>query len=623
MLELGICVLTHKNRFREVVFVNSRDLSVDEVVYRVVASQGSYCFDVTGNHPVLVSDNRWVKVAELKNGDRLTLSRPQESDLFAVEDCKQINLMDLVPDCIKYYKSDSDSYVTYRGLDRRNTVTIPRSLPIDSNFLQVLGIYIAEGSVHAKSEISFATHVRETHERQLLENYFLQFGIHVNHHKSCENGMATRLSSVIFKGVFEKLCGKGASNKQLPNLGFSKIQVATMIKQYIQGDGHVRQVGHHQICIPTTSLRLAEQLRTIFSCWGIPIARTERNYKKKVHLHKNPKATPSSWNTLYILHASGKKLRALQSCLDGNFDIAEFDFTIPIKSIYPIDYCSKVYNLQVKEDETYTANGWIVHNCHYCNKGDSFYQRLMLMVQTQNTLEEINRRIVEEGMQDFFELQDQNLWQKTEYELNEKWLSDYSDVIDYDLFTQAKLNTVDICRRAKGVKLDRSIKLPQIADADDKLHEFVMQGAIARGIRGPEYIKRLKEEYNLIRHKQFSSYFLIQKQMTDEARRISPLLLGWGDGSEAVGPGRGCLAPYTPIISNGLCKPISEVIVGDLVVTNDGSSRMVEAIVKYPCDEEMVCIRTYYGDSRGVTLTKDHMVLSEKMVRPAAYSRWF
>jgi DNA polymerase-3 subunit alpha len=53
------------------------------------------------------------------------------------------------------------------------------------------------------------------------------------------------------------------------------------------------------------------------------------------------------------------------------------------------------------------------------------------------------------------------------------------------------------------------------------------------------YKKRLMEEYNLICEKGFASYFLIQKMMVDEARRIAPELLGWGDGSEAVGPGRG------------------------------------------------------------------------------------
>jgi len=50
---------------------------------------------------------------------------------------------------------------------------------------------------------------------------------------------------------------------------------------------------------------------------------------------------------------------------------------------------------------------------------------------------------------------------------------------------------------------------------------------------------RVKEEYDLICHKGFASYFIIQKMMTDEARRVSRELLGYGDGSEAVGPGRG------------------------------------------------------------------------------------
>jgi DNA polymerase-3 subunit alpha len=54
-----------------------------------------------------------------------------------------------------------------------------------------------------------------------------------------------------------------------------------------------------------------------------------------------------------------------------------------------------------------------------------------------------------------------------------------------------------------------------------------------------KYLDRLQEELELIIQKEFSSYFLIQKQMTDEARRICPSLLGWGDGSEACGPGRG------------------------------------------------------------------------------------
>ena len=107
-------------------------------------------------------------------------------------------------------------------------------------------------------------------------------------------------------------------------------------------------------------------------------------------------------------------------------------------------------------------------------------------------------------------------------------------------FEQAKINTTKIAEKAKGVELDRSIKLPYMEDADLKLLEAIEEGFLKRHLpKNKTYLGRVKEEYSLICNKGFASYFLIQKIMTDEARRICPTLLGYGDGSEAVGPGRG------------------------------------------------------------------------------------
>jgi DNA polymerase-3 subunit alpha len=129
---------------------------------------------------------------------------------------------------------------------------------------------------------------------------------------------------------------------------------------------------------------------------------------------------------------------------------------------------------------------------------------------------------------------------KSEEELNEKWASDYSDTIPLEFFEEAKRNTVRVAERAKGVKLDRSVKLPYIEDADQKLLEYISIGFKRRRLpRNSTYMARIKEEYDLICSKGFASYFIIQKMMTDEARRVSRELLGYGDGSEAVGPGRG------------------------------------------------------------------------------------
>jgi DNA polymerase-3 subunit alpha len=142
--------------------------------------------------------------------------------------------------------------------------------------------------------------------------------------------------------------------------------------------------------------------------------------------------------------------------------------------------------------------------------------------------------------EDLFELQDENLWLKSEAELNQKWERDYQDNIDYELFKQAKANTVEIAEKCQGVELNREIKLPKVPNAEAELWAETLKGFKARGCPvTKEYRMRIQEEYDLITEKGFASYFLIQKQMTDEARRKGPEIIGFGDGSECVGPGRG------------------------------------------------------------------------------------
>lgn len=275
----------------------------------------------------------------------------------------------------------------------------------------------------------------------------------------------------------------------------------------------------------------------------------------------------------------------------------------------------------MKSHDKYKVPMIVTNDCHYCEPGDSKFQRLMLMVQTKNTVQDIERKLQEVGEQDLFELQDQNLWMKTEEELNDKWEKDYSDVIDYDLFEQAKKNTVEICRMAGNVKLDRSMKLPILPNANERLKEEVIKGFRQKRLPfNKEYQYRLREEFELIFEKQFSSYFLILKAAVDEARRFTMEIFGTPN---AVGPGRGCLASYVNIvIADGGFKKIKDVEIGDKVVCSDGSVNMVLDKFKYPIEEELLCIKSYYGDNCGVTLTKDHKILVEKITRPANYDSW-
>lgn len=175
---------------------------------------------------------------------------------------------------------------------------------------------------------------------------------------------------------------------------------------------------------------------------------------------------------------------------------------------------------------------------HYVDEKDSYFQRLMLMAQTKSTIKTIQQKLEQQGITDLFELQDTNLWMKIERELNQKYWKDFSSDIDYEIFKKAKQTTVEICRKAKGVEIDRTLKLPQLPDANEKLKELMLKGFKEKGLpRTKKYLDRIKEEYELICHKDFASYFLIQKMMVDEARRICP---EFGiDEQYAVSCGRG------------------------------------------------------------------------------------
>ena len=266
----------------------------------------------------------------------------------------------------------------------------------------------------------------------------------------------------------------------------------------------------------------------------------------------------------------------------------------------------------------------LTQDCHYCYKEDSKFQQYMLMTRTKNTVQDIKEAMAKnEDMDRFFELQDQNLWMKSEDELNEKWLSDYKDIIPYELFCEAKRNTVAICQKTKGVEIDREIKLPSIPHANEKLKEAIALGFKWRGLSGKEYFARSRKEYELIVRKDFASYFLITKMMTDEARRVCPKILGWGTGEEALGPGRGCLAPDSKIVmADGKTKRIDEIVIGDDVVTIDGSARKVVKTMRYHISEPCLNIKCYYGEAAGITLTSDHEILAEKGIRPEGWNTW-
>lgn len=652
---VGDVVLSHKGKWRRVEVIGSRPIKLNEKVFRVKTRVGTYAYYATGDHEVYVGNRtetgwskNWKKTESLTKEDYLLVPK-MPLDLFASEDVKKIDLMPFLSDqeyqtgdeyrsnnkgnmgCCLQYNKESEEFWSYRGWDRKFKTTIPRYLTVDDELLEIIGWYIAEGWSEKKSnQVGFALHSDEQHIAEWIVSYFKKYGIMAKIYKVSDKGIAVRFSSVVFNAFFGKMCGLGASNKHLPHFSdqtwigkWTQKQLLKILSCYWKGDGHGSNV---ITSFGTTSKHLIFEIASVFNALGMFVYPCVEKAQKTNHSDKwcitvceNKTNQIHEWFSGSISNfddprAKGTKYFELEDC-----------YAIQTIDVSPVRYEDEVYCFQVEEDHTFTAGLYSVSNCHYCKKEHSHNQRLMLMQQNKRTIQEVQAMIDSGQADDLFELQDTNLWLKSEDELNAMWELKYKDIIDYDIFKQAKANTVAICEKAKGVEIDRDIKLPKIPDSNEILWEETLRGFLKRGCpKTKEYKARIREEYDLICEKGFSSYFLIQKQMTDEARQVGPKILGFGDGSEAVGPGRGCLKKDTPIdIGAGITVPICEVKKGQEVRTLDGSLKKVEKVWEYDLsDENLLNVKTYYGDAVGVSLTGDHEIYVEKQAHPDNCHNW-
>ncbi len=187
---------------------------------------------------------------------------------------------------------------------------------------------------------------------------------------------------------------------------------------------------------------------------------------------------------------------------------------------------------------------------------------------------------------------------KTQAEMN-KLFGDLPQALDF---------TCEIADKVEKLKLKRDILLPAFplpqgfATQDDFLKHLAFQGAAKKyGTITADIEQRLNYELEIIQKMGFPGYFLIVQDFINAAKDMGV----W------VGPGRGCLTGEAKIVMpNGSLKELKDVQVGDRVITQDGSVQKVLNTMQYEVTEDLLNIKTYYGDSQGITLTKDHKVLT-------------
>jgi DNA (cytosine-5)-methyltransferase 1 len=352
---IGDRVLTHRKRFRRVTATGC-ELSRDCIELRGQAHFGLEC---TPGHPFFVGNDEWLSAAEMP-GHRwaavIEIPAPkmpelkhhtrgyfwdQHADAFRVKGEKggravYIGLAHTVAEAERLRAlAVTDGHLSVRGARGAE--------PHDLGFAEFLGYWLGDGWTSGNSVIACAGPGDETLLNELWRKARLSGGAYVE-----RTGTRIRCGSRDLAKWLNDNFGKGAASKSIPLwlYGMPEDYRLAFLKGYLTADGH-RESGQWRFT--TVSRAIAIGVRILLNQLGIS-------------------ASVGFYPATGTKNIQGRTVRQRPWYRITAYDNARsFRFSDGygwgrVRSARPIGP-RPVFNLAVAEDESYTADGIVVHNC--------------------------------------------------------------------------------------------------------------------------------------------------------------------------------------------------------------------------------------------------------------------
>ncbi len=369
----GRSVLTHEGRWRRISKAFEHLYSGRVIQVRPFYLPG---FDCTPDHHVYASIGGGpvcqVEAGDLKLGDFLAVPRLKED--FATEiDAEAILRASSSP----VYRYDfqieiADGRVRWSAERGKG---VPARLELTSDLARLLGYYCAEGSInwHRKRANSgavwFSLGSHEEARLQEVERLLKEvFGATTRRSRQ-GNRVAVIAAGASLATLFQSLCGDASSNKRVPE-PILRSRDADILRGfatgYFNGDGYVTERRGGGLVLGSTSV--SETLtygvaQVLFSLGEMPRVYRSRNKPTYEIEGRVVSRLDDHMVRLWVEEVSlepdeaawtASKVRVLQT--------ADY-FLVPIRAIEEKEYVGPVYNIEVDEDHSYTANFMAVANC--------------------------------------------------------------------------------------------------------------------------------------------------------------------------------------------------------------------------------------------------------------------
>lgn len=250
---------------------------------------------------------------------------------------------------------------------------IPHRIPINFDFLRLMGYFLAEGHAQDKptqASIIFALNIKEDEIVNDIEKISKNlFGIPTIIRKLPERRTVTvSINSSRLARFFKKLFGAGAESKAVPdfvmNLPLEKQK--SLIYGLWKGDGYVnlnRDSARAEFV--TISYKLVQQVKILLLRQKIvPSIYTEKakeingvNHKKAYRIHVGQRDSLKRLCLILGIEYTPRSRPSEKAWFDDNY------LYIPITDIKKQKYKGRVYNLEVQNFHSFVSEAFCLHNC--------------------------------------------------------------------------------------------------------------------------------------------------------------------------------------------------------------------------------------------------------------------
>ncbi len=354
-IKVGDKVLTHKGSFKTVTEVFRRKYSGRMYTFKTLGN--IEILSVTEGHPILIYSGRgpkWVNPDEIQH--RTYLTRP------VIAEVNQLPTLEYTYEL--YHPAGRGGYFTVESVSLKFTPTLAR----------LIGYYLSEGNSD-RYRVTFDIHKKEKAlAADIVECARSVFEEDVSFKPDKRSqGLKLAVDSVKAAAFFKQF-GTMCDRKQLPAWGLAIPQAlqTEIVRAAYWGDGHYsnkyysyKHAMHSNFfVIRTTSRTLANQYTYILSRLGILASISTNRQRNRKDCYSVTVHSPYIEKMGELLQVQAQNSPSYSHSYVKMFEgmIASPVVKISVEEVTD----QNVWNLEVKDENSYVAANQIVHNCVFC-----------------------------------------------------------------------------------------------------------------------------------------------------------------------------------------------------------------------------------------------------------------